>query len=158
MSVVKRFLAALAIGAVMLSGVPAVAGASSTSTDSEITLTPVEADPETGVVSSPDYRVCRITAYGKTGYTYCDMQPARYNWGRGNIEHFVIGTKFDIYHIWDGAPKWKSLGGEAFHAPNTWLDVTDSPNFRVMTLGLDMNWWCRFRNGGSWSGGWSRCG
>ncbi|MFH8411019.1 hypothetical protein ACH4FX_40550 [Streptomyces sp. NPDC018019] len=98
---------------------------------------------------------CAIDAYGHRGYRVCGFAYFRYNWGGGNYEYFVVGTNYQIYHIWKGASGWKSLGGRARTATPNGAYATDPVG--VATVGTDNNCWWRPRGNGSWPGGWRRC-
>jgi hypothetical protein len=120
-----------------------------------LTLTRAPLPRSAHVTSAPstasDLTVCSATAYGHTGYTYCEFVPDFIDWGGGNIEYFVIGLDFAIWHIWLGANGWQTLGGEARHfAPNGAFTYTHG----VVTIGTDNNWWCR---DWPWTYGWFRC-
>jgi hypothetical protein len=109
-------------------------------------------------VSAQALTKCAIKRHNHTGYRICEMSWDYYDWGRGNVETFVVGTNFQIYHIWKGASGWKSLGGKALAAAGNGVGVFTSPRFGVVTIGTDGNGWCRYRGNGNWAGGWKRCG
>jgi hypothetical protein len=101
-----------------------------------------------------------ITRYGYTGHMVCNYGIGTINWGGGNIETFVVGTDYRIWHIWLNSGGWHSLGGlaSAFE-PNgayRWFSATQ---VGVWTYGTnrDANGnrvaWC---NAWPWTG-WTPC-
>ena len=94
---------------------------------------------------------CAITKYGYTGYRICEFDYSNIDRGNGNIEWFVVGANYAIYHIWPGSGGWKSLGGRA---------RTATPNgayayfYGVQTIGTNHYWYCR---DWPWGSGWYRC-
>jgi hypothetical protein len=94
---------------------------------------------------------CAITKYGYTGYRICEFDYSYIDRGNGNIEWFVVGTNYAIYHIWPGSGGWHSLGGRA---------RTATPNgayaylYGVETIGTNNYWYCR---DWPWSSGWYQC-
>ncbi len=94
---------------------------------------------------------CPVTAYGYTGYAICDFIYSTYDWGGGNLEYFVVGTDYQIWHAWKGSGGWHSLGGQASRAtPNGAYAYAKG----VATYGTDRNLWCRDH---PWTNGWRRC-
>jgi hypothetical protein len=94
---------------------------------------------------------CAITVYGYTGYRVCGFDYSSFDWGGGNVEYFVVGTNYAIFHIWLNSGGWKSLGGQADRAaPNGAYAYL----YGVETIGTDGYWWCR-----DWpySSGWYQC-
>lgn len=95
--------------------------------------------------------LCAITKYGYSGWRICEFTYSYIDRGNGNVEWFVVGSDYAIYHIWPGSGGWHSLGGRArTAAPNgayTYL-------YGVETIGTDNAWWCR---DWPWSSGWHRC-
>ena len=115
----------------------------------QVTVTNVsgsEPRDDTSTLSS-----CAITAYGYTGYRICEFDYSYIDRGNGNVEWFVVGTNYAIFHIWPGSGGWHSLGGQA---------RTATPNgayaylYGVQTIGTNHYWYCR---DWPWSSGWYRC-
>jgi hypothetical protein len=94
---------------------------------------------------------CAITLYGYTGYRICEFDYSYINWGNGNVEWFVVGTNYAIYHIWLNSGGWHSLGGQADRqTPNGAYAYL----FGVSTWGTNDLFYCR---DWPWSSGWYRC-
>lgn len=94
---------------------------------------------------------CAITLYGYTGYRICEFTYSNINWGNGNVEWFVVGTDYAIWHIWLNSGGWHSLGGQADRqTPNGAYSYL----YGVATWGTDDNFYCR---DWPWSRGWYRC-
>lgn len=98
---------------------------------------------------------CAITRYGHTGYRVCGFAYFDRYWSSGNVETFVVGTNYAIYHIWSTSNGWRGLGGRA---------RTQTPNgaypsnvfLGVRTIGTDHRYWCRYWSSSGWTG-WQRC-
>ncbi|KAA2251200.1 hypothetical protein F0L68_37900 [Solihabitans fulvus] len=105
---------------------------------------------------APHLTVCKITVYGYVGYTFCEFDYSTLDWGGGNVEYFVVGTDYEIFHAWKGSGGWKNLGGQARRSTPNGAYAFNSP-VGVETIGTDNNWYCKYRGNGSWSGGWQRC-
>jgi hypothetical protein len=99
---------------------------------------------------------CAITVYGYTGYRVCEFAYSSLDWGGGNVEVFVVGTDYAIYHIWNGSGGWHSLGGMARNTTPNGAYAFNSPSIGVETIGTDNNWYCNYWGSASWSG-WQRC-
>ncbi|MGW8377926.1 hypothetical protein [Streptomyces sp. ODS28] len=141
----------LALGAASSDGAEAAAPVSAIATTPTVTTYPgtdVDGDDS---VNNP----CPIKLYGYTGRRICEFQYFRYDWGDGNLEYFVVGTNYSVWHIWKGADGWKNLGGTArTEEPNGTYD-TDPPG--VATVSPGHNCWWRPWDGGSWPGTWRLC-
>lgn len=85
---------------------------------------------------------CPITKYGYRGCRVCGFVYSSYNWGGGNVEWFVVGTNYAIWHIWKGSGGWRSLGGQARKPPPNGAYAMSSP-IGVETIGTDNAWWYR---------------
>ncbi|MFE0170803.1 hypothetical protein ACFWZ2_00680 [Streptomyces sp. NPDC059002] len=120
------------------------------------TLLKTAQDAEGKSAAAPEK--CPIEAYGHKGWTFCDTPGFAYNWGGGNIEYFVVGTNYAVYHIWKGASDWKSLGGKV---SSTRIGVWDAQDVvgqvGAAVYGTDNRCWWRPRGNGSWPGTWRRC-
>jgi hypothetical protein len=84
--------------------------------------------PSTDVVSAAADCYVVIIRYGYTGHRVCNFDISTINWGGGNIETFVVGTDYSIWHIWLNSGGWHSLGGlaSAFepNGANRWFSAT----------------------------------
>lgn len=83
-----------------------------------------------------------ITVYGYTGRRVCGFDYSAYSRGGSNLEWFVVGGDYAIWHIWPGSGGWRSLGGVARSAAPNGAYATRSP-VGVKTRGTDNAWWCR---------------
>lgn len=98
--------------------------------------------------------LCAITEYGYTGQRICGYDYTSFDWGGGNVEYFVIGGDYAIWHIWNGSGGWQSLGGTAgAFSSNGVYPISNVTG--VWTYGTDGNRWCNDW-GTPWSG-WHLC-
>lgn len=98
---------------------------------------------------------CPINRYGYDGYRICEFESWYLDWGGGNVEYFVVGTDYAIWHIWQGSGGWHSLGGQAQRqTPNGAYTFSRGGIAGVWTWGTDGNPWCR---NWPWTSGWYRC-
>lgn len=139
----RRILAAAALIAASISPIASPMAQAATNAASA----PADADSASS---------CAVSEYGYTGYRICGFVPSQVKYSNGDIEYFVVGTNYAVFHIWRGASGWKSLGGVARPTtPNGAYSFTSPVG--VATIGTDNRYWCRYRGDGSWSGGWSLC-
>lgn len=111
--------------------------------------------PGTDTDGASTFSSCAIYRYGYLGYRVCEFAYFDRYWSDGNVETFVIGTNYAVYHIWASSGGWKSLGGRA---------RTATPNgaypslvyLGVRTIGTDNYWWCRYWTASAWTP-WQRC-
>jgi hypothetical protein len=95
---------------------------------------------------------CPITRHGYSGYYICGFRTDYWTWGGdGNIEYFVIGLDYAVWHTWPGAGGWHSLGGVAgqYDVNGVWALPTTR---YIRVIGTDNQWWCRYWSGGTWPG------
>jgi hypothetical protein len=98
---------------------------------------------------------CGITRYGYSGVRICEFDYFDRVWSSGNIETFVVGSNYAIWHIWAGSGGWRTLGGQArVQTPNGALP--SNVYLGVRTVGTDHFWWCRYWSATAWSP-WQRC-
>ncbi|MFE5325469.1 hypothetical protein ACFRCG_03485 [Embleya sp. NPDC056575] len=112
-----------------------------------------------GQQETADPTPCGVEAYGHKGRTLCPSQAFAYDWGGGNIEYFVVGTNYAIYHIWKNSGGWKSLGGTSNRHTVVVRDAREKgKGLGAWTIGTDGNCWWRPRGDhGEWPGSWRRC-
>jgi hypothetical protein len=100
---------------------------------------------------------CPVTRYNYTGYEVCEFYNGdSVNYGNGNIEYFVVGTNYQIYHIWKGSGGWHSLGGVARKATPNGVAVLSTNPTVITTIGTNNYYYCNSRGTGTWSG-WFYC-
>jgi hypothetical protein len=110
--------------------------------------------PSASATSAVAAAACAITRYGYTGYEVCGYGHSALDWGGGNVETFVVGTNYEIYHIWKGSGGWKSLGGQSSRSNSYGAQVYNYPVNGVATVGTNNLLYCR---DWPWSSGWFRC-
>jgi hypothetical protein len=96
---------------------------------------------------------CPITVYGYTGQRVCGYGYSYIDRGNGNVEWFVIGTNYAVYHIWPSSGGWKSLGGQSSRN-DTWGAIAYLNPEGVSTVGTNELLYCR---DWPWTRGWERC-
>jgi len=140
---------ALCISVAPLAAATSADNGSTNSVQPSVSVTKIAGTERAGSAST--LSSCAITLYGYTGYRICGFDYSYINWGNGNVEWFVVGTNYAIWHIWLNSGGWHSLGGQADRqTPNgayTYL-------YGVATWGTDDFLWCR---DWPWSSGWYRC-
>jgi hypothetical protein len=103
-------------------------------------------DTQTAGNTSPQ-SVCleKLSPYGYDGWRVCDFDWFANVYSDGNIEYFVVGSDFAIWHIWRNSGGWKSLGGHAKETlPNGVYEYDAASGFGITTIGAnDGKWWCR---------------
>lgn len=113
-------------------------------------LAPLSGEPSTQAA-------CIFTAYGYTGRVPCEFRVDAWTTPGGEVEYFMVGTDYAMWHIWPGSGGWKSLGGRARAATPNGAYVYFYPRDGVQMIGTDNQWWCLDYNGGTWRPGWYRC-
>ncbi len=99
--------------------------------------------------------VCDVSEYGYAGKMLCGYGRDSVNWGNGNIEYFVIGTNYAIFHIWKGSGGWHSLGGQTSRTDHFGVRAWHSSDQTgIETIGTDGACWDRFW---PWTDGWDGC-
>lgn len=159
-AVVTRLTGALALVSALSVFAPPVANAAPTdlttvdSTRSAVSVTTVAGTDRAGDAST--LSSCAITAYGHTGYRICEFDMSVVDHGGGNLEYFVIGTNYAMYHIWRNSNGWRSLGGEADRqTPNgAYAYSTGGGGFGVSMFGTNDALYCR---DWPWTSPWRRC-
>ncbi|MFG2987532.1 hypothetical protein ACGFYQ_41210 [Streptomyces sp. NPDC048258] len=151
-SATGRVLGIVSLLALLLAAVAPSAAAAPAREDTAGSARPVVtvAKP-TAANGDPTASACAVTAYGYTGYAICDFIYSTLDWGGGNLEYFVVGTDYAIWHAWKGSGGWHSLGGQASRAtPNGAYTYA----YGVSTYGTDGRPWCRDH---PWTKGWRLC-
>jgi hypothetical protein len=134
----------------------------------QIPVTVVAERPATtSATAANPYDTCRVVEYGYTGYVPCDLSqnpvkfttPGAFDWGNGNIEYFVIGTDWQIWHIWKNSGGWKPLGGHALEVIWNYsiaysAGKPPTGNMWVESIGTNGNVWCR---DWPWTADWWEC-
>jgi hypothetical protein len=152
---------ALVVGTLLTTVAPASAGSAETGRTGSpsIAVQPGSVPPEVTTYAAnaaeggaTTLAGCPITRYGYTGYRVCGFAYFDYTWSDGNVETFVVGTNYSIYHIWATSKGWQSLGGIA--SPNAPNGAYPTVPLGVWTYGKDENKWCRLH---PWTSGWARC-
>ena len=129
-------------------------------------VSPAAADPSpvpTGLIPGPSAvgiasaeSGCPFQRYGYTGRVVCGYDITYINWGGGNLEYFVVGTDFSIWHIWLNSGGWHWLGGLASAFPPNGAYAYTGSWKGVSTYGVDVyrSLWCF---DWPWTGGWYLC-
>jgi hypothetical protein len=144
-------LLALLLAAVVPSAAAAPAREGTARSSTSLAVPVVAAAEPTAANGEQTASACAVTAYGYTGYAICDFLASNLDWGGGNVEYFVVGTDYAIWHAWKGSGGWHSLGGQAAHAtPNGAYAYP----YGVSTYGTDGRLWCRDH---PWTTGWRLC-
>ena len=107
-----------------------------------------------GVKGASPNAVCSISEYGYTGLTYCGFGATEFDWS-GGTEYFVVGTDYQVWHIWQGSGGWQPLGGKTTGStPNNGVHPISNV-LGVWMYGTDNRQWCDDW-GTPWSG-WHLC-
>jgi hypothetical protein len=154
-----RIVGAL-IAALILLMLPATAAHASARADQPVLLhaklmQPVP--PAAGKTAAAAADSCPVTEYGYTGQRLCAYGWTYLDRGNGNLEYFVIGTNYAVYHIWKGASGWKSLGGQTSRTivyGAVAYAYTDGSGSGVSTYGTNNLQYCR---DWPWTADWYRC-
>jgi hypothetical protein len=110
-----------------------------------------------GVVTAEPGCPTPPTYAGYPGRMVCGYGYSALDWGGGNVEWFVVGTDFSIWHIWLNSGGWHSLGGLASaFAPNGAYPWVSDTEVGVWTIGAESQRrpWC---NAWPWTRGWQLC-
>jgi hypothetical protein len=99
-----------------------------------------------------------VSHYGHDGVAICNFHVDQVDNGNGNIEYFVVGANYHIFHIWKGSNGWHDLNGISRSWDSGVWAYRDSAtgNAYLTTIGTNSYVYCNDRIGGVWSG-WYYC-